>query len=50
MTAGEVRSKLAWHYQTAEAEYIAMSAATQKALWMKQLLTSLTNVEKPITI
>ena len=36
---------------TAEAEYIALSAATQEALWMRQLLTNLSvNVEKPITI
>ena len=36
---------------TAEAEYIALSAATQEALWMRQLLTNLSvTVEKPITI
>ena len=36
---------------TAEAEYIALSAATQEALWMRQLLKNLSvNVEKPITI
>ena len=36
---------------TAEAEYIALSAATQETLWMRQLLTNLSvNVEKPITI
>ena len=36
---------------TAEAEYIALSAATQEALWMRQLLTNLSvNIEKPITI
>ena len=36
---------------TAEAEYIALSAATQKALRIRQLLTNLSlNVGKPITI
>ena len=36
---------------TSEAEYIALSAATREALWMRQLLTNLSvNVEKPITI
>ena len=36
---------------TAEAEYIALYAAVQEALWMKQLLIDLNvNVETPITI
>ena len=35
---------------TAEAEYIALSTATQEALWMRKLLTNLSlNVGKPIT-
>ena len=36
---------------TAEAEYVALSAATQEALWMRQLLTDLNvNIDKPVTI
>ena len=36
---------------TAEAEYNALSPATQEALWMKQMLTNLSvNVEKPIIL
>ena len=36
---------------TAEAEYIALSAAVQEALWMKQLLIDLNvNIETPMTI
>ena len=36
---------------TAEAEYIALSAAVQEALWMKQLLVDLNvNTETPMTI
>lgn len=36
---------------TAEAEYIALSAAFQEALWMKQLLIDLNvNIETPMTI
>ena len=36
---------------TAEAEYIALSAAVQEALWMKQLLIDLNaNIKTPMTI
>lgn len=36
---------------TAEAEYIALYAAVQEALWMKQLLIDLNvNIETPMTI
>ncbi|CAB4043194.1 Hypothetical predicted protein, partial [Paramuricea clavata] len=36
---------------TAEAEYVALSAAAQEALWMRQLLTDLNvNIDKPMTI
>ena len=36
---------------TAEAEYIALTAAVQEALWMKQLLIDLNvNIETPMTI
>ena len=36
---------------TAEAEYIALSAAAQEALWMRQLLTDLNvNIDEPVTI
>ena len=36
---------------TAEAEYIALSAAAQEALWMRQLLANLNvNFDEPVTI
>ncbi|CAB4023016.1 Hypothetical predicted protein, partial [Paramuricea clavata] len=36
---------------TAEAEYVAFSAAAQEALWMGQLLTDLNvNIDEPVTI
>ena len=36
---------------TAEAEFVALSAATQEALWMQRLLTNLSvNVDEPVTI
>ncbi|CAB4042840.1 Hypothetical predicted protein [Paramuricea clavata] len=36
---------------TAEAEYVALSAAAQEALWMRQLLTDLNvNIDEPMTI
>ncbi len=35
---------------TAEAEYVALSAAAQEALWLKQLTSELTTLNDPITI
>ncbi len=36
---------------TAQAEYIALSASVQEALWMRQLLANLNvNVDEPVTI
>ena len=48
---GEVKSSLCVALSTAEAEYIALSAAAQELLWQNQLISELTTSEnQKITI
>ena len=43
LSAGRAANRPAWPFSTAEAEYVALSAAAQEAVWLQQLTSDLLN-------